>query len=279
MDPLLPENIVSILRAVEVMKRPSLLRLPPSERTTMREYAKYLVDRTDIECDDGADPSLNWLVAMDSSHTAMADFIMNPDRQLFTRVRWYQDFLRSIVENNKEEGGVSGEQINLRAWCDLRQTCRKMRDAIDSAGLGNAYFCLSFEDWVELQLLLVRAKFGERCDDNSCYFVQNPEEYICEGALKMLENMLHLSVLKSIQNHPSSKVRENATKRFLANNDTRAAILMMSGIIMGSTEGCESVSRTLDINRDRCTNCCAPIEITSLGRPNKRKMQSREVKN
>ena len=99
----------------------------------MRAYARYLVDRKGTEEGDGDDPETSWLVAMGSSHTAMADFIMNPDRQRFTRGRWYRDFLRSIVENNKDEGG---EQINPRAWCDLRQTCKKTRDAIDGAGLG-----------------------------------------------------------------------------------------------------------------------------------------------
>ena len=130
------------------------------------------------------------------------------------------------------------------------------------------------------------AIFGERFEDEdsysaedeysysysyNSYFVQNPEEYICSDAMKMLENMLHLSVLKAIQNHPSLKVRENATMRFVANGGTRAATVMLSGTLMGSTEGCESVPRMLNMNRDRCTNCFEPMEITSLGRPDKRR--------
>ena len=277
MNLLSPESIVSILCAVEVGERQPLLRVPRSYLTAPVEYAVYLCDRASNERakDDDIVPGTNWLVAMTSSHTAMADFILNPDRHLFTRGRWYQDFLRSVVDEDKDEGGVCGDQIDERAWCDLRQTCRYTRDAIDGAGLNNAYFCLSFEDWVELQLILVHAKFAAtQYDDDgdyNCFYIQNPDDDICKGALTMMENMLHLAVLKSIQDHPSLEVRESATQRFLENTNTVRATLMMSGIIMGSTEGCESVPRVMTLlNWNVCTNCYTPIEITSLGRPDKR---------
>ena len=276
MDLLSPEIIASLLRAVGVGERPALLRVTPSERTTLCKYVLYLVRRRDNEKAAGDDPETSWLVAMASSHTAMADFIMNPDRQFFTRVSWYQDFLRSITEDDSNGERVSGEQINTGAWCNLRQTCRNIRDAFDGAGLGSTDFFLSFEDWVELQLLLIHAKFRHRDredeDAYNCHYVQNPHEYVCSGALRMLQNMLYVAVLKSIQEHPSLQVRESATQRFVGDEHARSETFMIGGIVMGSTQGCEPITQVMTtVNSNRCTNCCAVIKITSEGRPDKRK--------